>query len=101
MAQKKRFTREEYIIIASKVANNPCNLSEAFRQAAIELDRTPKSISHIWYRTLQKNTYCFATIGKSSSNVNRKIITPVTSDNTKKSSLKFFHNLIKYILKLK
>ena len=101
MTQKKRFTREEYIIITSKVANNPCNLSEAFRQAAIELDRTPKSIHNVWYRTLQKNTYCFATIGRSSSNVNRKIITPVTSDNTKKSSLKFFHNLIKYILKLK
>ena len=46
MTTKRRFTKEEDSLILSTVAKNPHNLSECFREVAIKINRSPKSIAN-------------------------------------------------------
>ena len=39
MESRNRYTKEENLIILSKVSANPSNLSQAFRECAQELNR--------------------------------------------------------------
>ena len=45
MESRNRYTKEENLIILSKVSANPSNLSQAFRECAQELNRSVGSVS--------------------------------------------------------
>ena len=80
MTTKRRFTKEEDSLILSTVAKNPHNLSECFREVAIKINRSPKSIENRWYHYLSrkdsndKTNTVFITVGKKSVNYNRKTV---------------------------
>jgi hypothetical protein len=99
--RNKRYTHEEKELIARKVSDNPCNLSKAFREAAEELDRDANCIRVHYYNNIRKNNYCFVIVGRNTSNINGKIVTEKTSDNRKRSAVRFFHNIIHYLLGFK
>lgn len=82
---KKHYTNEEDKVIIDCVKRNPQNLLEAFRKAERLLEnRSLYSIQQRWYKKILKklDTKCFVTIGVESKNINRKIVTKCTSDNT-------------------
>ena len=43
MESRNRYTKDENLIILSKVSANPSNLSQAFRECAQELNRSVKN----------------------------------------------------------
>ena len=70
---KKRFTKEEDLVILSEVKANPQNLSNAFRIASKKINRSFDSISLRWYSKLRKrNAHCFVLLGKSKYLTNMK-----------------------------
>lgn len=85
MSTKKKWTNDEEQVVISKVRNNPNNLLRAFREASIELGRTPESIVYRWYKggLREKSAKVFITCGSKTVNVNRKIVSDKTSDNTR------------------
>lgn len=85
MSTKKKWTNDEEQVVISKVRNNPINLKKAFKEASIELDRTPDAISMKWYKggLREKSAKVFITCGSKTVNVNRKIVSDKTSDNTR------------------
>lgn len=54
MESRNRYTKEENLIILSKVSANPSNLSQAFRECAQELNRSVGSVSTHYYQVLAK-----------------------------------------------
>lgn len=62
----RRFTNDEDLVIIGEIEKSPHNLSQAFRAAAIKLDRDWRSIRARWYNTLRnkKGAVFFLTSGK-------------------------------------
>lgn len=83
---KKRWTDEEEQVLISQVKIHSRNLAEAFRVTSTMIDRTEDSIRQHWYLKCNKESYCFLTVGNRTININRKIVTPNTSDNTDRIS---------------
>lgn len=52
MESRNRYTKEENLIILSRVSANPSNLSQAFRECAQELNRSVGSVSTHYYQVL-------------------------------------------------
>lgn len=89
MSTLRRWTDDEEQVIISKVKANPNNLSKAFREASLEIDRNARSIKIHWYTKGRKKAAlkdrcgnCFLTYGGKSLNINRKNVHINTSDNT-------------------
>lgn len=84
MSVNKFWTNDEEQVVISKVRNNPGNLQKAFKEASIELGRTPEAIVYKWYKggLREKSGKVFFTCG-GTININRKIVAHRTSDNTK------------------
>lgn len=84
MSTNKIWTNDEEQVVISKVGNNPGNLQKAFKEASIELSRTPEAISMKWYKggLREKSAKVFITCSSKTVNVNRKIVSDKTSDNT-------------------
>ena len=94
MSRNKWEPAEERVLI-DQVKRHPNNLQEAFNQAARILEnRTAKACQQRWYRRKNDIEPCFLTIGHCNHNVNRKIITPTTSDNTKAHKASLWSKLI-------
>ena len=74
----RRYTEEEDKIILKQVSENPTNIRRGLKQAAVLIGRTFHAVEIHWYKSLSKNPntgVCFATVGKKSYNINRKIVT--------------------------
>lgn len=89
MCSSKRWTKEEDLVLLSKVRANPNNLTKAFREAALELGRSVSSTTQHWYiKPTTKEALkdrcgcCFLTYGGKSLNINRKNVSVNTPDNT-------------------
>lgn len=79
---KRKWTNNEEQVLISQVKIHPQNLTEAFRVTSTLIDRTEDSIRQHWYLKCNKESYCFMTIGNKTVNLNRKIVTPTTTNNT-------------------
>lgn len=78
MVKQGKYTKEEDLVILSKVSSNPSNLSQCFRELSVELNRNTNSISSHYYMVLTKaNTNTpskalFSLFGSKNQNINRK-----------------------------
>ena len=92
MESRNRYTKEENLIILSKVSADPSNLSQAFRECAQELNRSVGSVSAHYYQLLAKancNTEdkaLFSLFDSKNQNTNRKV-TRLGSRATKQSPI--------------
>lgn len=85
MSTRRKWTENEEKIVISKIEANPNNLQRAFREAALEIDRTPTAIRWKWHQggLREKSDKLFITYGrKGTLNSNRKNVSSNTSDNT-------------------
>lgn len=89
MSTLRRWTNDEEQVVISKVKANPNNLSKAFREASLEINRSAHNIKLHWYAKQRKRPAlkdrcgnCFLTYGGKSLNINRKNVSINTSDNT-------------------
>lgn len=80
MSALRKWTEDEEKVVISKIEENPNNLQKAFREASLEIGRTPAAIEYRWY---QGGLKLFMTYGrKGTLNSNRKNVSSKTSDNT-------------------
>lgn len=89
-----RWTKEEESVLLREVKNNPHNLMEAFRRAAVKLERSPKSCQLRWYLSLKKGDPCFTVVGRRKASANSKNIYVGTSDNRIKIRVGVFKKII-------
>lgn len=85
MSTLRKWTEDEEKVVISKIEENPNNLQRAFREASLEIDRTPAAIRWKWYQEglREKSGELFMTYGrKGTLNSNRKNVSSKTSDNT-------------------
>ena len=100
MESRNRYTKEENLIILSKVSANPSNLSQAFRECAQELN-----VSTHYYQVLAKancNTKdkaLFSLFGSKNQNTNRKV-TRLGSRATKQSPIEIRQSKWRRILNI-
>ena len=105
MESRNRYTKEENLIILSKVSANPSNLSQAFRECAQELNRSVGSVSTHYYQVLAKancNTKDKALLslfGSKNQNTNRKV-TRLGSRATKQSPIEIRQSKWRRILNI-
>lgn len=105
MESRNRYTKEENLIILSKVSANPSNLSQAFRECAQELNRSAGSVSAHYYQVLAKancNTKDKALsslFGSKNQNTNRKV-TRLGSRATKQSPIEIRQSKWRRILNI-
>lgn len=85
MSTLRKWTEDEEKVVISKIEENPNNLQKAFREASLEIGRTPAAIEYRWYRggLRERSGKLFMTYGrKGTLNSNRKNVSSKTSDNT-------------------
>lgn len=87
MSTLRKWTEDEEKVVISKIEENPNNLQKAFREASLEIGRTPAAIGYKWYKgkggLREKSDKLFMTYGrKGTLNSNRKNVSSNTSDNT-------------------
>lgn len=87
MSTLRKWTEDEEKVVISKIEANPNNLQRAFREASLEIDRTPAAIGWKWHqgglRERERSGKLFMTYGrKGTLNSNRKNVSSNTSDNT-------------------
>lgn len=85
MSTFRRWTEDEEKVVISKIEANPNNLQRAFREASLEIGRTPATIGYRWYQggLRKRSGKLFITYGrKGTLNSNRKNVSSKTSDNT-------------------
>lgn len=76
MSTLRKWTEDEEKVVISKIEENPNNLQRAFREASLEIGRTPAAIE-------ERSGKLFMTYGrKGTLNSNRKNVSSKTSDNT-------------------
>lgn len=105
MESRNRYTKEENLIILSKVSANHSNLSQAFRECAQELNRSVGSVSTHYYQVLAKancNTKdkaLFSLFDSKNQNTNRKV-TRLGSRATKQSPIEIRQSKWRRILNI-
>ena len=105
MESRNRYTKEENLIILSKVSANPSNLSQAFRECAQELNRSVRGVSTHYYQVLAKancNTKdkaLFSWLGSKNQNTTRKV-TRLGSRATKQSPIEIRQSKWRRILNI-
>lgn len=67
MSTLRKWTEDEEKVVISKIEENPNNLQKAFREASLEIGRTPAAIEYRWYQRGLRD---------------RKNVSSKTSDNT-------------------
>jgi|SRR5690606_13191 len=67
---KKTWTPEEDALLVKKISESPNNISYACEQAALELDRTPQSVSQRYYSYLKRNNEPIHTLSSDKGYVN-------------------------------
>lgn len=85
MSTLRKWTEDEEKVVISKIEENPNNLQRAFREASLEIDRTPAAIGRKWHQggLREKSGKLFTTYErKGTLNSNRKNVSSKTSDNT-------------------
>lgn len=85
MSTLRKWTEDEEKVVISKIEENPNNLQRAFREASLEIDRTPTAIGWKWHQggLREKSGNLFMTYGrKGTLNSNRKNVSSKASDNT-------------------
>lgn len=50
MSTLRKWTEDEEKVVISKIEANPNNLQRAFREASLEIDRTPIAIGWRWHQ---------------------------------------------------
>ena len=78
-------SEDEEKVVISKIEENPNNLQRAFREASLEIGRTPAAIGYRWHQggLRERSGKLFMTYGrKGTLNSNRKNVSSKTSDNT-------------------
>jgi hypothetical protein len=101
MPRNKRWTKEEDLVVLSKVKQYPYRLKKAFEEASAELNgRTPGSCCYRWYTHISKDTdktnTCFVVISKNKCGRNRKNCTKEIPKHSKGS---IWAKLLKYFFK--
>lgn len=85
MSTLRKWTEDEEKVVISKIEANPNNLQRAFREASLEIGRTPAAIGYRWHQggLRERSGKLFMTYGrKGTLNSNRKNVSGKTSDNT-------------------
>jgi hypothetical protein len=95
--KNKRWTADEERVIADQVSRHANNLTLAFNEAARLLERTPGAVTRRWYNKCCKESICFATIGYKKKNINRKVISNNTSDNTEVTTISWWRRISKLL----
>ena len=85
MSTKKRWTKEEDEILVQAIKANPHNLSKAFREVSLKLERTETAINYRWYYVLKNKSVCFMTVSPNKTLSNGKISTNNKVDKTPKT----------------
>lgn len=72
--KKRRWTTAEDSIVVAQVRKFPTNLTQAFKEAAKETNRTDSACAYRWYAVLSKNSTnaCFITVSGKHKSLNRK-----------------------------
>lgn len=100
MITRKRWIAEEDRVLIDQVKRHANNLKEGFRVSARLLNRTEDACRLRWYKFVIHSpevNVCFATIGYRTKNVNRKIVSKRTSDNTEKKSARWWKSILKFL----
>jgi hypothetical protein len=85
MSTLRKWTEDEEKVIISKIEEDPNNLQRAFREASLEIGRTPTAIEYRWYQgglRERSGKFFMAYRRKGTLNSNRKNVSSNTSDNT-------------------
>ena len=85
MARGKQWTAEDERVIADQIKRNANNICRGLKNSARILGRSFPACKHHWYTVMLKRenaAVCLATIGYRTKNVNRKVVSEYTSDNT-------------------
>ncbi len=97
-----KWTKQQEQLLIDNIKSSPNNLMEAFRITSAQIDKSVNSIVFRWYGQKSKNYIglkdrcvpVFMTISGKTNNVNRKIVTQDTSDNTIKSNNNIWKKLL-------
>jgi hypothetical protein len=102
MSTRRKWTKEEEVILVQAVKANPHNLSKAFREVAEKLDRTDRAVSHQWYNKTRINSVCFITVSQNKKLKNGKNYVPnCRHNNPPTTSNKTLWEKLKTLLKWK
>lgn len=80
MVTRRRFTKEEDLVIFSKISENPWNIKKCFQELSGELERSEASVRNRWYGTISRRNadnstnVAFMTYGKKGAGINKKNI---------------------------
>lgn len=99
----KYWTKKEERILIREVSKHANNIQEGLRIASKKTKRTLSGCQYKWYNEIskkQKTTICFATVGRKTKNINRKIVHTNTSDNTEAVEAKDWWSKLKKLIKL-
>lgn len=103
MSTRRKWTEDEEKVVISKIEANPNNLQRAFREASLEINRTPTTIKWGWYQggLREKSDKLFMTYGrKGTLNINRKNVSSKTSDNTIRTRESKWRRILDILFKL-
>lgn len=104
MTKVKRWTAEEERVLTDQMTRNANNFAEAFRKTSELIDRTPSACTYHWYGVMSKRGdvgVIMSTIGYKTVNVNRKIVSASTSDNTEKVTVSWWKKFLSFLGKKK
>lgn len=85
MSTLRKWTEDEEKVVISKIEESPDNLQKVFREASLEIGRTPAAIEYRWYQggLRERSGRLFMTYGrKGTFSSNRKNVSSNTPDNT-------------------
>lgn len=102
MTKKRKWTTEEERVLVDQITRSANNIKEAFRKTSGLIDRTEAACMYHWYGVVSKRkdlSVCFVTIGYKTKNVNRKNVTPNTSNNTEKTSTSWWIRFLSFLKK--
>lgn len=95
-----RWTAEEEKVLTDQITRNANNLRRAFRETARILgDRGWIACKQHWYYISKKPKISplFATIGYKTRNVNRKNVHAKTSDNTERTTVRWWRKILNFL----
>lgn len=97
--EKKRYTKEEEVLIAEEIANNPANIIAALKTAANKLGRTYYGVAKHWYSVQSKKNKNAVFLMSSPNNtiVNRKCTNELSRYIHDSSTTNIFRRILKMI----
>lgn len=100
MPKGRQWTAEEDRVLTDQVTRSAHNLAEAFRKTARLTNRSYSACRQRWYDVLSKEpTVCYTTIGYKTRNINRKVVSQKTSDNTEKTTVSWWRKILSLLKK--